>query len=119
MCVLIAMRYPKMEYAKDPEALHLYVRDIRILTPKEYQALRTAVPMNSHQTILDILLITGMRYAEVLRLYNNPGWFNENKNLIHLPEEAQKKAKRRQLERTIYPLPSMFSYMFRDFLEAR
>jgi integrase len=95
------MKYPKLAYVKDSQALHLYVRDIRILTPKEYQALRSAIPKDSHKTIFDILLITGMRYAELLRLYDNPAWYNEKKNLIHLSQEAQKKHKRRQLERTI------------------
>ena len=101
------MKYPILAYVKDSQALHLYVRDIRILTPKEYQALRSAIPKDSHKTIFDILLITGMRYAELLRLYDNPAWYNEKKNLIHLSQEAQKKHKRRQLERTIHPLPSV------------
>ena len=112
------MKYPNLAYVKDSQALHLYVRDIRILTPKEYQALRSAIPKDSHKTIFDILLITGMRYAELLRLYDNPTWYNEKKNLIHLSQEAQKKHKRRQLERTIHPLPSMFSYLLKDFGQA-
>jgi len=28
-------RYTVSEYQKDPEALHLYVKDVRILTPHE------------------------------------------------------------------------------------
>ena len=112
------MKYPKQVYERDPEVLHLYVKDIRILTPKEYEALKTAIPKEAHKTILDILLITGMRYIEVLRLYDHKEWYNEKRNLIHLPESAQKKQKRRQLERTIYPLPSMFSYLLRDFWQA-
>jgi hypothetical protein len=59
-----------------------------------------------------------MRYVEVLRLYDHKEWYNEKRNLIHLPESAQKKQKRRQLERTIHPLPSMFSYLLRDFWQA-
>jgi integrase len=112
------MKYPKQAYERDPEVLHLYVKDIRILTPKEYETLKTAIPKQTHKTILDILLITGMRYIEVLRLYDHKEWYNEKRNLIHLPESAQKKQKRRQLERTIRPLPSMFSYLLRDFWQA-
>lgn len=112
------MKYPKCAYERDPEFLHLYVKEIRILTPKEYDALKTAIPKEAHKTILDILLITGMRYVEVLRLYDHKEWYNEKRNLIHLPESAQKKHKRRQLERTIHPLPSMFSYLLRDFWQA-
>ena len=112
------MKYPKHTYERDPEVLHLYVKDIRILTSKEYEALKTAIPKEAHKTILDILLITGMRYIEVLRLYDHKEWYNEKRNLIHLPESAQKKQKRRQLERTIHPLPSMFSDLLRDFWQA-
>jgi len=103
LCIVHYMQYPKNDYSKDSDSLHLYVKDIRILTPKEYEALREAIYKESHRITFDILLITGLRYAELLRLYDNPGWYNEKKNLIHLPMEAQKKAKRRQLERTIYP----------------
>ena len=110
--------YPKNKYEKASESLHLYVKDIKIFTPSEYKALRSEIPKERHKTILDILLITGLRYEELRRLYDNPQWYNEKNNLIHLPEVAQKKVKRRQLERTIHPLPSMFSYMFRDFSQA-
>ena len=37
------MKYPKHTYERDPEVLHLYVKDIRILTPKEYNALKTVL----------------------------------------------------------------------------
>jgi Phage integrase family. len=113
------MKYPTMNYKKDQNALHLYVKDIRILTPNEYEQLKNAVPKASHKTIFEILLITGMRYAELLKFYDHSEWYNEKRNLIHLPEEAQKKVKRRQLERTIHPLPSMFSYILNDFLEGK
>lgn len=110
--------YPLRQYTKDSEALHLYVKDIRILTPQEYNKLRAAIPRDKHKTIFDILLITGMRYAELQRLHDNPTWYNDKANLIHLPESAQMKVKRRQLERTIFPLPSMFAYLFREFCQA-
>lgn len=47
------------------------MKNVRILTLKEYEALKAAIPKDQHKT-LDILLITGMRYAELLRLYDNP-----------------------------------------------
>lgn len=111
-------KYKTSGYTKDTGALHLYVRDIRILTPKEYEQLKAVIPKDSHKTVFDILLITGMRYIEMLRLYEHNEWYNEKRNLICLPEEAQKKAKRRQLERTIHPLPSMFSSILKDFWEG-
>jgi len=106
-------KYPSMGYEKDPDNLHMYVTDVRILTPADFEALRAAIPTDRHKTILDILLITGMRYAEFLRLYDNKVWYNENRNIIHLPEDAQFKARRKQLERTIIPLPSGFNYMIK------
>jgi integrase len=99
---------------------HMYsFGEIRILTPDEYNKLRAFIPQDRHKMLLDILLITGMRYVEACRLWNNPKWFNPRRNIIHLPPEAQRKHKRTQQERTIQPLPSMFGYILRDFWEAR
>lgn len=39
--------------------------------------------------MLDILLITGMRYIEFIRLYDHAEWYNEKRNIIHLPEELK------------------------------
>jgi len=36
-------KYPKNGYTKDPEVLHRYIKDIRILTPKEYENLKIAI----------------------------------------------------------------------------
>lgn len=108
-------KYPKSSFSKDTDSLHLYVRDIRILTVKEYETLKDHIPMKRHKRVFDILLVTGMRYVEMLRLYEHKEWYNEKKNLIHLPEEAQRKAKRKQVERTIHPLPSMFGEVLNAF----
>lgn len=113
------MKYPVSNYEKDPENLHFYVNGIRILTPDEYQKLKDVIPKDEYKTKLDILFITGMRYAEYLRLYDHPEWFIEKRNIIHLPEEAQLKHKRKQRQRTINNLPSMFSYLLKDFWKAR
>lgn len=96
-------RYPVNGYSKDNDFLHLYVNDIRVLTPDEYRKLRDAIPKQHHKALFDILMITGMRYEELLRFYDHKEWYNQKKNLIHLPEEAQKKEKRKQKERTIHP----------------
>jgi integrase len=107
--------YPKTKRTKDPNNLHLYVKDVRILTVKEYEDMKNAIPKDSHKTIFEIMMVTGMRYIEVQRLHDHQEWYNEKKNLIHLPTEAQKKVKRRQLERTIHPLPSMFNHVLKSF----
>ena len=113
-------KYPALKLKKDTDVLHLYLNgEIRILTPSEYKRIREAIPKDIHKTVLDVLLITGMRYVEMLRLYENQLWYNEKRNIIHLLEEAQLKHKRRQLKRTIHPLPSMFHYIMKDFFEGR
>lgn len=113
-------KYPTQQLRRDPDAIHHYLKgEIRILTPNEYLKLRSSIAQDRHKTLLDVLLITGMRYVEVQRLWDHPEWYIERENIIHLPQEAMKKAERRQLERTITPLPSMFHYIMKDFCEFR
>ena len=112
-------KYPTLGLRRDPDALHHYVKEIRILTPAEYRKLRAAIPLDRHKALLDVLLITGMRYIEVQRLWEHHEWYLERDNMIHLPEEGQQKHKRTQLERTIHPLPGMFSYIMKEFFQAR
>lgn len=113
-------KYPSQSLRRDVDMLHLYTKgEIRILTPTEYHQLRDAIPKPDYKTILDVLIITGMRYVEVQRLYENHHWYNEKRNHIHLPIDAQRKVKRRQLERTIHPLPSMFNYTMDAFFHGK
>jgi len=111
-------KYPKSRFIKELTSLHMYVRDIRILTPNEYQLLLDNIPKRSHKALFELLMMTGMRYIEVQRLYDHPEWYNEKKNIVHLPQEAQLKVKRKQLERTIYPLPNEFKYIWQNFIEG-
>ena len=112
-------RYPVNRYEKDNDFLHLYVNDVRVLTPAEYRRLREIIPKDNHRAIFDILMITGVRYIELLRLYEHKEWYNSKNNIIHLPASAQKKVKRKQLERTIHPLPSMFSYLLKELWDNK
>jgi hypothetical protein len=70
----------------------------RILRPSEYEILRNSLK-SKYQDKLDGLLLTGMRYVEAKRFLEHPEWYDGT--FIHLPEFAQKKAKRKQLERWI------------------
>lgn len=113
-------KYPTQALKRDRDSLHLYTKgEIKILTPTEYHTLRAAIPKDEYKTILDVLLVTGMRYVEVCRLYDNPDWYNEKRNIIHLTAEAQKKHKRSQQERTIHPLPSMWNYTMTAFFKGK
>jgi len=72
---------------------------VRVLRPGEYEILRSGVPSLENQTRLDVLLTTGLRYVEAQRLQENPDWFD--RRFIHMPEWAQRKAKRKQRERWV------------------
>lgn len=84
-------RYPVNRYEKDNDFLHLYVNDVRVLTPTEYRRLKDAIPKDHHKAIFDILMITGIRHIELMRLYNHKEWYNPKNNIIHLPASAQLK----------------------------
>ncbi len=112
-------KYPVSKLEKDNKSLYLYVNGIRLLTVREYEALRAAIPLDRHKALFDVLIVTGMRYIEVQRLYDHPEWYNEQENHIHLPEKAAQKVKKVQLQRTIFPLPSMFKYVLKDFWNGK
>jgi integrase len=113
-------KYPVSQLRRDPESIHHYLNgEIRVLAPREYQRIKNVIPQKRHRTLFDVLMITGMRYVEVQRLWDHHEWYLKNKNIIHLPEEAQRKKKRSQQERTIHPLPGMFELLLDDFYEAR
>lgn len=113
-------KYPTQGIKRDRDCLHLYTNgEIKVLTVDEYKKLKDAIPKEDYKIILDVLLITGMRYIEVCRLYENHEWYNERRNLIHLPAEAQRKHERRQAERTITNLPTMFNLMMKMFFNGK
>lgn len=112
-------KYPVSKIEKDPERIHMYVVGIRILNVSEYKKLLSVIPKKIHINIFDILMMTGIRYEEMLRLYDNENWYMRDLNLIHLPEEAMGKAERKQLERDISPLPISFPLMMDIFFENR
>lgn len=97
---------------------------VRILRPREYEALRGAAarPVKrgerhlQNATLLDTLLLTGMRYVEAQRLQRHPEWFDGN--FIHLPSEAQLKVKCKQRERWIR-LSSMGKAVLPYFFKTR
>lgn len=68
------------------------VKGRRVFRPWEYQIFRSALTEDK-RVIADILLLTGMRYEELLRLHDNPQWIDYESGMIHLPEIAVKKGK--------------------------
>ena len=75
-------------------------QNVRILTPEEYNLLISAIPKRKHKLIIQALLHTGCRYAELVRLKENPEWFKDE-SYLHLPKSAVLKKKARQRERHI------------------
>ena len=71
---------------------------VRVLRPSEYKLIRESAKRDK-QVLLDCALLTGMRYEELIRLRKNEDWLSGK--FIYLPEWAEKKAKRKQKERTI------------------
>lgn len=89
----------------------------KVLTVQEYDKLIQVIP-ESKKTIFETNTITGLRYIELQRLYENPLWYYKERNQIILPKEAQQKVKQKQIKRTIDKLPSTFPYIFKQFIEG-
>lgn len=68
------------------------VNGTRILRPSEYVSLRNQLNQDQ-KIIMDSLLLTGMRYEELIRFHNNPDWLDEKSGTIHLPAWAVQKGK--------------------------
>jgi integrase len=88
-----------------------------VLTVEQYDKFLQTVP-NRFKAIFEVCIITGMRYIEIQRFYDNPGWYNENRNQIILPKEAQKKVKQKHTKRTIDKLPHTFKYILTAFFSG-
>src|SRR5438128_2188709 len=71
----------------------------RILRPAEYEQLREGARTLENQTRSDALLLTGFRYIEAIRFYDNPDWLDGQ--FVHLPAYARRKSKRTQKERWV------------------
>ena len=76
----------------------LSVKGVRVFRPSEYEQIRSVVN-DSQRAQLDGLLLSGMRYIEAQRFYDNPTWLD--KKFIHLPHGASLKVKSKFSERYI------------------
>jgi integrase len=89
----------------------------KVLNVQEFDNFVLQIPKR-YKTIFELNVITGLRYIELQRFYDNPKWYSESRNQIILPPEAQKKVKQKLIKRTIDKLPSTFSYIFKDFING-
>jgi len=97
----------------------ILVKGVRVLGPNEIDALAGAISNDELRTIFDVCLWSGMRYIEIQRLYEHPEWWLSSRRTIHLPEAAQKKVKRKQLERYVHPVPQVLESELRYFFRGR
>lgn len=75
---------------------------LRVLRPTEYDAIRNAILNENTRLILDLLLYTGARYVELMRLAEHPDWIRESSHTIYLPPEASLKVERQSPDRFIH-----------------
>lgn len=69
-----------------PHQLH----GVRILTPGEYENLLEQIAKPSLRALVQVMLLTGMRYEEVLRLKENPEHFSEKDRSVWVRSGKQK-----------------------------
>ena len=55
---------------------------VRVFTPDEYEGLEAHITKPSLKKLVRVLLFTGMRYQEVIRLKANPTGFNPSRKVI-------------------------------------
>ena len=90
------------------------VNKTRILRPCEAISLIDSIPKRKHETQFKALLMSGMRYIEAQRLFEQPEWIDGQ--FIHLPAFAVKKTKRKQKERWVRLNP-LGREVVKNFLE--
>ena len=88
--------------------------EVRILRPSEWEILRDSLDIDMKR-ICTSLLVTGMRYAELQRLRENPDWL-EGK-FVYLPRGSMMKVKAKQKERAIR-LSDMGKTLISDLFQA-
>lgn len=78
---------------------HILKQNTRILTPSEYEALRSSMDSPHYPLICDAMLLSGMRPVEFSRF--EPDWYKASRRTIKLPKGACLKEKCTYTERTI------------------
>lgn len=73
---------------------------VPILTPREFELIKSVPKRGNKNLLLDVALCTGMRYIELQRF--QPEWLNVSGKYIELPKHADRKAKRTARGRYIY-----------------
>ncbi|MCL4480154.1 MAG: hypothetical protein M1113_01540 [Candidatus Thermoplasmatota archaeon] len=87
---------------------------VRILRPIKFEELREAMGLDTRR-ICTSLLLTGMRYAELQRFREKPGWLDGK--FIYLPRGSMLKVRAKQRERAIR-LSDIEKTLVRDLFQS-
>jgi integrase len=68
---------------------------VRVLTPSDYEKLISVISKDSLKKMVRVLLLTGMRYQEVLRLKEDPDSFSPERKII-VVKSGKKEASERE-----------------------
>jgi len=61
---------------------------LRVLRPSEFEAIRNALPTDSHRIFLDLALYSGMKYEELVWFAKHPTSFEESTSKIKTPNRT-------------------------------
>ncbi len=82
--------------------MDMEVNGVRVLTPGEVDRLRDAMGKPSNRVIFDALLFTGLRYAELTQVYEDPSRFDPDRKLVKVDNRKAKAVARSGDSRIVY-----------------
>lgn len=96
--------------------MHLLVSDTRVLTPGEYESIRSELSPD-HRPIFDGLIFSGMRATEFDRFLENTEWYDSTRSCIHIPKGGSLKVKARIRARPVL-LSTFGNRAIRDLVDS-
>lgn len=82
--------------------MDMVIGDTRVLTPGMIDLLLSAMDRPSDRTIFKALLFSGVRYAELTQVYENPDRFNPERKCMVIDNKKSKAAERAGETRVVY-----------------
>ena len=98
--------------------MDMEVNGVRVLTPGEVFSLREAMGKPSNRVVFDCLLLTGLRYAELSQLYEDPSRFDPERKLVKVDNKKSKAVVRSGDSRVVY-LSDMGVCAVRAFIDLK
>jgi hypothetical protein len=92
---------------------------VRVLGPNEIDALAGIISKDELRTIFDVCLWSGMRYVGFRGSMSIQNGGYQVEELYTYQKTAQKKVKRKQLERYVHPVPQLLESELRHFFKGR